>query len=116
MLGERHHGRRNQMKLRYAFAAAIMGIALAAAPGRAETGADRLYIFDCGHGHSEDQSRWTPGLNVGKPFDVSDNCYLIHHAQGYLLWDTGIPDSVADIPEGVTTALNWRRPVTIAKQ
>jgi N-acyl homoserine lactone hydrolase len=56
-----------------------------------KTGVDWLYVLDCGIGHATDQSRWSPGVNVGVPLDVIDNCYLIHHAHGYLLWDTGIP-------------------------
>jgi hypothetical protein len=27
--------------------------------------------------------------------DFVDNCYLIHHAQGWLLWDTGVADAIA---------------------
>src|SRR6266849_2484624 len=54
---------------------------------------DRLYVIDCGWAHAVDQSRWSPGVNVGVPIDFSDNCYLIHHSsEGYLLWDTGIPN------------------------
>lgn len=64
-------------------------------------GADRLYIMDCGHNAAIDQSRWSPGVNVGKPIELSDSCYLIRHGREWLLWDTGYPDSVADKP--VTT-------------
>jgi N-acyl homoserine lactone hydrolase len=67
----------------------------------AAQGVDRLYILQCGQGRAADMSRWTPGLNLGVPLDVVDNCYLIHHAQGYLLWDTGIVEAAAAKPEGV---------------
>jgi N-acyl homoserine lactone hydrolase len=67
---------------------------------RAE-GIDRLYVIECGWAHAPDQSRWSPGINVGVPIDVSDNCYLIHHSQGgYLLWDTGITDAITERPNG----------------
>ena len=56
----------------------------------APTGVDRLYVLDCGVGHAADQSRWSVGVNIGKPIDISVKCYLIRHAQGYFLWDTGI--------------------------
>jgi N-acyl homoserine lactone hydrolase len=84
-------------------------------------GVDRLYILDCGQGHVADQSRWSPGVNVGKPYDISVNCYLIHDSQGYLLWDTGISDLVADMPKGwqagsVATGLLWTRAKTLASQ
>ena len=66
------------------------------------TPTDRLYVMDCGHNAALDQSRWSPGVNVGKPIDLSDNCYLIRHGKQWLLWDTGYPDAVADKP--VTSA------------
>ena len=54
---------------------------------------ERLYVIDCGFAHAEDQSLWSPGVNVGVPIDFSDNCYVIRHSsEGYLLWDTGITD------------------------
>ena len=59
---------------------------------------DRLYVMDCGHNAALDQSRWSPGVNVGKPLDLSDNCYLMRHGSEWLLWDTGYPDAVADKP------------------
>src|ERR1017187_5652031 len=61
-------------------------------------GADRLYVLYCGSGHSVDGSNWTPGIDVGKPKEISNNCYLIHDgAHGYFLWDTGISDYVASM-------------------
>jgi N-acyl homoserine lactone hydrolase len=66
----------------------------------AQAGAvDRLYVFDCGHSYAADQSVWSPGVNVGVPIELSDNCYLIHHtSEGYFLWDTGVSDRVASLP------------------
>jgi len=95
-------------------------LCLAAQPAFAQsTAVDRLYVLDCGVGHATDKSRWSPGIDVGVPFDVSDNCYLIRHAQGYLLWDTGISDAVATMPDGQpgqNGAPTWRRPKTLAAQ
>jgi glyoxylase-like metal-dependent hydrolase (beta-lactamase superfamily II) len=54
--------------------------------------------MDCGHKAALDQSRWTPGVNVGKPIELSDNCYLIRHGSQWLLWDTGYPDALAEKP------------------
>src|ERR1700751_5217611 len=68
-----------------AFAAA----ALASAAFAQGKGVERLHILECGQGHTGDMSRWTPGQNVNVPKDIVDNCYLIKHAQGYFLWDTG---------------------------
>ena len=60
-----------------------------------------LYVIDCGFAHAEDQSLWSPGVNVGVPIDFSDNCYLIRRSsEGYLLWDTGITDRLATLRQG----------------
>ncbi|MGY4312436.1 N-acyl homoserine lactone hydrolase [Bradyrhizobium sp. JR3.5] len=86
----------------------------------AKTGVERLYILNCGEGVAGDISRWSPGVNEGKSMDFVDNCYLIKHAQGWFLWDTGIPDAVAAMPNGLAPpdpkAVTWRRPKTLAAQ
>ena len=43
---------------------------------------ERLYILNCGEGVAGDISRWSPGVNIGKPMDFVDNCYLIKHPEG----------------------------------
>jgi len=63
---------------------------------------ERMYVIDCGENHTNDLSRWTPGENVGRPWVFGDHCYLIKHAQGYLLWDSGNPDRLAALPDGLT--------------
>jgi N-acyl homoserine lactone hydrolase len=78
---------------------------------------DRLYVIDCGWARAVDQSIWSPGVNIGVPIDFSDNCYLIHHSnEGYLLWDTGITDRLAAVPDGVTIpalSQTWHRTQTL---
>jgi N-acyl homoserine lactone hydrolase len=76
---------------------AALAAAAFATSASAET-VERLYIMDCGHNAATDQSRWSPGVNVGKPIELSDNCYLLKHGTQWLLWDTGYPDAVADKP------------------
>jgi hypothetical protein len=61
---------------------------------------ERLYVFNCGESTVADISRWTPGVNVGKPGAFSANCYLIRHAKGWMMWDSGINDNVATMPNG----------------
>ena len=80
------------------------------------TAVDRLYVFDCGDARAPDQSRWSPGVNVGKPIDISDNCYLIHHAQGYLMWDTGVPDAVATMDGPMAGPIPWHRNKTLVSR
>jgi len=85
----------------------------------AQGGIERLYVLDCGQNVGKDQSRWSPGVNEGKSIEFSDNCYLIRHDRGLLLWDTGIPDSVAAMPDGMVVAngaITYRRAKTLAAQ
>jgi N-acyl homoserine lactone hydrolase len=114
-----------KLKLFALILVALTGVLWAGAAGGQSNngGVDRLYILDCGNGHAPDQSRrWTPGFNVGHPVDISVNCYLIHHAQGYFLWDTGISDRVASLPNGWLPTNNaavdilWSRAKTLATQ
>jgi N-acyl homoserine lactone hydrolase len=84
------------------FTLAALALAVfAAGAGAQGGGVDRLYVMDCGQNAAADQSRWSPGVNVGKPIEFSDNCYLIRHGAEWFLWDTGYPDAVAAGP--VTT-------------
>ena len=86
----------------------------------AQAGVEKLYVLNCGEGVAGDMSRWSPGLNEGKSMDFVDNCYLIKHSQGWFLWDTGIPDAVAAMPNGLAPAdpraVTWKRPKTLATQ
>jgi glyoxylase-like metal-dependent hydrolase (beta-lactamase superfamily II) len=66
------------------------------------SGVDRMYVIDCGENHVKDVSRWTPGVNVGKPHVFSNHCYLIRHAKGWMLWDSGNADRLAAMPNGFT--------------
>jgi N-acyl homoserine lactone hydrolase len=87
--------------------------------GAADTGLQRLYVLHCGQNTGRDQSRWTPGVNEGKSIDFSNNCYLIRHARGLLLWETGVPDAVAAMPDGLVVAsgaITYRRAKTLAAQ
>src|SRR3954468_8214787 len=81
---------------------------------------EKLYILNCGEGLAGDISRWSPGVNEGKSMNFVDSCYLIKHAQGWFLWDTGVPDQVAAMPDGLVPAdpkaTTWRRPKTLAGQ
>jgi N-acyl homoserine lactone hydrolase len=67
------------------------------------SGVDRMYVINCGENHVPDVSRWTPGVNAGKPHVFSNHCYLIRHSKGWMLWDTGNPDRLAALPKGLTS-------------
>jgi N-acyl homoserine lactone hydrolase len=94
------------MKAAFVFVAAILGLSITTEHGVAQDkpGVEKLYILYCGEGVAGDISFWSPGVNVGKTMDFSVNCYLIKHAQGWLLWDTGITDAIAAMPSGLGPA------------
>jgi N-acyl homoserine lactone hydrolase len=103
--------------------AVLLSVVLPIGSGHAQPakpGVEKLYILNCGEGVAGDISRWSPGVNEGKSMDFVDNCYLIKHAQGWFLWDTGIPDAVAAMPNGLAPAdpkaVFWHRPKTLAAQ
>ena len=103
------------------FVAAILSlVSIDFAHAQSGKGVEKLYILNCGEGVAGDISRWSPGVNEGKSMDFVDNCYLIKHAQGWFLWDTGITDAVAAMPNGLAPAdpraTTWRRPKTLAAQ
>src|SRR5437660_11366257 len=110
------HLRRSE-PMKIATTAAFATIVFASAALAQGKGVARLYILECGQGHTGDMSRWTPGQNVNVPMDIVDNCYLIKHAQGYMLWDTGVTDTTpANPPPGDPAGITWRRPKTLASQ
>jgi N-acyl homoserine lactone hydrolase len=79
------------------------------------TGVDRLYILDCGLGHGNDLGyAFTNDIDEGVAHDDPVHCYLIHHAKGYFLFDTGISDYVASMPNGWQAGdargVHWTRP------
>ena len=94
-------------------------IFVVSASAQTKSGVDKLYILNCGDGVAGDISRWS-GVDVGKSMDMSDNCYLIHHTQGWLLWDTGVTDSIAAMPNGLAPsdprAIHWHVTKTLSSQ
>jgi hypothetical protein len=91
-----------------ALAIAIPGTRVSAAPNpQVKSGVDRLYVIDCGDGSASDESRWTPGANIGKAVGFPGHCYLIHHTQGWILWDTGVDDAVAQLPNHELVLHEW---------
>jgi N-acyl homoserine lactone hydrolase len=105
------------------FAAAIAlcaaAVATPAQPQQPAATAERLYVIECGQGRAPNQARWSPGVNEGKPFDMVTNCFLIKHAQGWMLWETGVGDTFASLQEGrvgTDGGPTWRLAKTLAVQ
>lgn len=69
---------------------------------RSGAAVERMYVINCGENHAKDVSPWTTPADKGKSVVFSNNCYLIRHAKGWMLWDTGISDRVAALPNGLT--------------
>jgi glyoxylase-like metal-dependent hydrolase (beta-lactamase superfamily II) len=110
------------MKRLSSIAAALSIAALCALSSQSAraAGLEKLYILNCGEGVAGDISRWSPGVNEGKSMPFVDNCYLLKHSQGWMLWDTGLADAIAAMPEGQKPtdpkATHWFRPQTLASQ
>jgi N-acyl homoserine lactone hydrolase len=103
------------MKKMLLFCALSLWLGAAFAQGKVE----RLYILNCAEGMAGDISRWS-GTDAGKSVPFVDNCYLIKHAKGWFVWDTGVTDAVADMPDGLVPAdprgVHWYRPKKLAAQ
>src|SRR5450432_3149531 len=102
------------------FAVALLSWLAAVQPGVSQTppgqgGIEKLYVLYCGDIALADASSFTPGASG--PGALSDTCYLIKHAQGWLLWDTGLPDSLVAMPDGMkSNAGVWTSKTTLASQ
>lgn len=70
-------------------------------PEAAQSGVQRLYVIACGQNVTKDLSPWTTPADAGKPYEFPVHCYLVKHAKGWLLFDSGLPDEYVDRPEGV---------------
>lgn len=110
----------SQFTRRFARGALAVLCAVAAASASAAESVERMYILYCGESTTKDVSaNWSPGVNVGVAREFSDNCYLIKHASGWMLWDSGMNDAIAKTPEGVQAAsglLTLRVKTTLASQ
>ena len=79
------------------------------------SGVERLYVLYCGDIALNDASSFTPGASGAGA--LSDTCYLIKHGADWLLWDTGLPDSLVGRPEGMkSNAGVWTSRKTLASQ
>jgi glyoxylase-like metal-dependent hydrolase (beta-lactamase superfamily II) len=102
-----------------AILSALLSVVVSAS-AQIKSGVDKLYILNCGEGVAGDISRWSPGIDVARSMPMVANCYLMHHTQGWLLWDTGVTDAIADKPNGQAPsdprAIHWYRPKTLAAE
>ncbi|HEY0438328.1 MAG TPA: N-acyl homoserine lactonase family protein, partial [Phenylobacterium sp.] len=86
-----------------ALAAALVLSALpaAAAPAKAGPKGLKLYAMDCGTFAVPDGDMFADdGAYKGVSRTLIVPCYLIRHPKGDLVWDTGVPQDIADQPGG----------------
>jgi len=89
--------------------------------GTSGSGVERMYVLYCGEGDAPDTARWTPGVTakVKKPITLSNSCYLIKHANGWMIWETGYSESIVGNATGYPTAVlhwHWRSPKSLTQQ
>jgi N-acyl homoserine lactone hydrolase len=77
----------------------------APAPATSEVAAApavKLYAMDCGVLNFADVDMFdASGSMKGVARTFVDPCYLIRHPKGDLIWDTGVPEAIADMPDGL---------------
>lgn len=60
----------------------------------------RLYVLDTGLIQCADYALYSPTASPGTYAEMSVRSYLVAHPAGLLVWDTGIADSIATLPDG----------------
>lgn len=88
----------------------LIGAALAAlaacapkveAPAAPPAPAVKLYAMNCGQiAYTDVDGFADDGSMKGVAETLIDPCYLIRHPSGDLLWDSGLPEVLADAPDG----------------
>lgn len=62
----------------------------------------RLYAMDCGRIDVSDMATFSRnGEFSGQSYSLAVPCYLIRHPKGDLIWDIGLDQALADLPNGI---------------
>jgi glyoxylase-like metal-dependent hydrolase (beta-lactamase superfamily II) len=63
----------------------------------------RMYTLDCGSFDAKNMGMFSDtGEFDNQPGKLVGTCFLLWHPKGALLWDTGLSDALAAMPNGVT--------------
>lgn len=90
-------------KLMLSVAALAMLAACGQSTEQAQAPAIQLYAMDCGHTAFTDLDMFADdGSFAGQSRELIVPCYLIRHPSGDLIWDTGLPEAIADMPNGIS--------------
>lgn len=78
----------------------------------------KLYRLNCGEIHVSDLNAFSDTLQYPKQQkDLVVSCYVIQDGKNILLWDTGLPNAIANNPQGTTQGIfTLKLPKTIAEQ
>lgn len=103
------------------FCLALLALALGAAmPSLAadEVKDVRLYALNCGRIDVKDMGVFADtGEYDGRASFLADPCFVIRHPKGTLVWDTGLPDKLAENKAGVDNGgFHLSVPVTLSDQ
>lgn len=92
------------MRRNLLLASALMLMAACTPPAQEAAAPDvQLYALDCGRANFSDLGVFADdGSMNGQARELIVPCYLIRHPTGDLLWDTGLPEALADMPNGLT--------------
>ena len=82
------------------FLTAAAGVLAASAPapaGQSEAESSlRLYVFNCGHIRVDTPDRFSIEDHETDVRELIVPCYIVEHPNGRMLWDGGLPSSIAD--------------------
>jgi len=79
----------------------------------------RLYALDCGRVDVKNMGIFSDtGEYDGKQGNLAAPCFVVRHPKGTLVWDTGLPDKLAENKKGVDLdgGFHISRQVTLAEQ
>ncbi|MEP1095802.1 MAG: N-acyl homoserine lactonase family protein [Cyclobacteriaceae bacterium] len=94
------------MKIRYLFISIVVFCLLASCnktTSKTETPDLQLYVFDVGEILIKDASIFDSGGS--DPILLTNSAYLLRHPKGDLMWDTGFPDSLVALPDGLDSEM-----------
>lgn len=81
-------------------AAALLFAAGSATAEKAPPKTVELYAMDCGRLTAENADAFADdGAYKGQRAAMVVPCYLVRHPKGDLIWDTGVPQAIADLPD-----------------
>jgi len=96
------HPKRCKTPCKAAALGLLAGLMMSGQGEAAPKPAVQLYAMDCGHAAYTDADALADnGSLKGKPLEVIVPCFLIRHPKGDLIWDTGLPEIIATLPNGL---------------